>query len=299
MFILATTLLIYKLLSVDLNIDDIRAQMSINNGQEILLAFAWISEEELSLVKRFPEFFALDVTERTNVEKRSMFLVTGQDGNNKLFIVLHCFMPNAQMDSFNWIYDYAMPLLIGEETLLKNKATITDGENALYSPLVNQTEKLGPWQNSKHYRCTYHLFTQEWHKKVRCIQVSDAAHDVIEICRRWINSLITEVQHPYQFTHSVEKFGVYLSLNKVCIGNHAHQQISQIFFTSMMPIDVKWARCHRPLRFDLDQSTSSHTESMNHSLKETTSSTLAGMQLDTSSEAMLLHSKQLNDKREV
>ena len=87
MFILATTLLIYKLLSVDLNIDDIRAQMSINNGQEILLAFAWISEEELSLVKRFPEFFALDVTERTNVEKRSMFLVTGQDGNNKLFIV--------------------------------------------------------------------------------------------------------------------------------------------------------------------------------------------------------------------
>jgi len=66
--------------------------------------------------------FALDVTERTNVEKCSMFLVTGQDGNNKLFIVLHCFMPNAQMDSFNWIYDYAMPLLIGEETLLKNKA---------------------------------------------------------------------------------------------------------------------------------------------------------------------------------
>jgi len=273
--------------------------MSLNNGQEILLAFAWISEEELSLVKRFPDFFAMDVTERTNIEKRSMFLVTGQDGNNKIFIALHCFMPNAQMDSFNWIYDYAMPLLIGEETLLMNKVTITDGEDALYTPLVNQTEREGPWQNSKHYRCTYHLFTQEWHKKIRCIQVSDEAREIIETCRRWISSLITNVQYPYQFKHSVEKFRCYLSSNQVCIGNHAHKQISQIFFSSMMPIDAKWALCYRPMRFDLDQSTSSHTESMNHSLKETTSSTLAGMQIDTSGEAMLLHSKQLNNKRDV
>ena len=284
---------------VDLDIDTIRENMSLNNGQEILLAFAWISEEELSLVKRFPDFFAMDVTERTNIEKRSMFLVTGQDGNNKIFIALHCFMPNAQMDSFNWIYDYAMPLLIGEETLLMNKVTITDGEDALYTPLVNQTEREGPWQNSKHYRCTYHLFTQEWHKKVRGIQVSDEAREIIETCRRWISSLITNVQYPYQFKHSVEKFRCYLSSNQVCIGNHAHKQISQIFFSSMMPIDAKWALCYRPKRFDLDQSTSSHTESMNHSLKETTSSTLAGMQIDTSGEAMLLHSKQLNNKRDV
>ena len=65
-------------------------------------------------------------------------MVTGIDGNNKIFIALHCFMPNGFMETYDWIYDYAFPLfVVGDDVIKCNELVITDGEFALYDPLVN------------------------------------------------------------------------------------------------------------------------------------------------------------------
>ena len=133
-------------------IADIRKSMQLSNSQQVLLAFAWVSGEELSMVKRFPEMFMFDVTERTNIEKRGMFLATGIDGLGKIFIGLHCFMPNAQAVSYNWIYKVAIPTLWGNETVECVEVAITDGEDALYSPLQNQSDTSSPWNGIEVYR---------------------------------------------------------------------------------------------------------------------------------------------------
>ena len=57
-----------------------------------MLAFAWIMGEELQMVSKFPEMIIFDGTELTNKEKRGLFVGTGQDGHNKIFIALHSFM---------------------------------------------------------------------------------------------------------------------------------------------------------------------------------------------------------------
>lgn len=65
--------------------------MHINDNQEVLLSFAWITGEELQMVSKFPEMIIFDGTELINKEKRGLFVGTGQDGNNRIFIALHSF----------------------------------------------------------------------------------------------------------------------------------------------------------------------------------------------------------------
>ena len=88
-------------------------------------------------------------------------MATGIDGFGKIFIALHCYMPNAQPASFNWIYVHVMPVLWGYENISKIKAIITDGEHALYDPLINLSSLPDSDWNASVYRCTFHLFTQE------------------------------------------------------------------------------------------------------------------------------------------
>lgn len=133
----------------NLNIDEIRKCMQINDNQEVLLSIAWVSGEERNMVQKFPEIMTFDVTEKTNIEKRGLFLGVGQDGNGKIFTNLHCFMPNAQASSFNWIYREAIPYLWGTDAVRFNQVIITDGEEALYLPLTNIQESNQGWHGSK------------------------------------------------------------------------------------------------------------------------------------------------------
>jgi len=150
----------------NLSISDIREAMKIKDGQDILLAFASTTKKEAEMAKKFPEFFVMDVTEKTNVEKRGTFVVTGVDGNNKIFIALHCFMPNGFMETYDWIYDHAFPLLVGDNVIKHNQLVIADGEYELYDPLVNLSQINSPWKGTKHILCEYHLLEQEWIKTV-------------------------------------------------------------------------------------------------------------------------------------
>ena len=96
-----------------ININDIRSSMGIDYKQKILLSFAWISAGEKNILSKFPEVAFFDVTEKTNKEKRSIFIGTGIDGQGKLFISVHCFMPNAKAISFDWIYKHALKQIVG------------------------------------------------------------------------------------------------------------------------------------------------------------------------------------------
>ena len=187
--------------------------------------------KELSFFRRFPEFLAGDVTERTNNEKRGLFLLTGKDGNNKTFIACHCYLPNSKMDSFDWLYRIAIPSLSGEKIVLGNEVLLTDGEDSLYSPYINLSMIESPWQNSRHYRCSYHLFTQEWSTYVAGrVKKTDTGAIRAERIRIWIKQLISTVRTQYQYDDAVRKLRQYMDNSRDCIGDSAYTQIYRIFF---------------------------------------------------------------------
>ncbi len=134
------------------DIAGIRKEMQVRSSQKVLLAFAFATEDELRLVSKFPQFFAFDVTEKTNKEKRGLLVGTGIDGLGKIFIALHCYMPNSQMTSYGWVYRIAIPTLWGDCVVQKMKVIITDGEDALYRPFENLSETGGIWSGVLVYR---------------------------------------------------------------------------------------------------------------------------------------------------
>lgn len=98
-------------------------------------------------IERFPQLVTFDVTEKTNNQKRGLFIGTGLDGNGQIFPCLHVYMPNSQSSSYWWIYSHAIPILWGIDTIKNIQAIGTDGEFALYSPLQNQVNMGGDVSN--------------------------------------------------------------------------------------------------------------------------------------------------------
>jgi hypothetical protein len=134
------------------NIDLIRSSMTISDNEDVLLAVSWVSTSELDILSKFPSIIVLDVTEKTNREKRGLFVATGIDGNNKIFPALHSFMPNAKMNSFAWIYNHAIPELWPKDCIEKCEVMITDGEHSLYAPIENMIRMNTDWKNLHLYR---------------------------------------------------------------------------------------------------------------------------------------------------
>ena len=61
-------------------------------------------------------------------------------------------MPNARFESFSWIYKFALPELWTDKVISEIEVVITDGENALFSPLENLSGVSGPWNGVIVYR---------------------------------------------------------------------------------------------------------------------------------------------------
>lgn len=146
----------------DFSIEQIMHGMRVNQNQEVLLAIAWTTSYETDMLKKFPELVTFDVTEKTNNQKRVLFMGTGLDGNGQLFPCLHVFMPNSQVASYGWIYDNAIPALWDLDIIKNIQAIGTDCESALYSPLQNLINIEGDWKGTCLYRYIY-CFQHHYH----------------------------------------------------------------------------------------------------------------------------------------
>jgi hypothetical protein len=143
----------------------------------------------------------MDATEKTNKECWGLFMVVGQDGNGSIFTGLHCFMPNAQAESFQWIYSHATSELWPGGIAKNVEVVITDSKPALYSPLENEMNAGNIWnREAKVFGCTFHLFIQYWCKYVTGSKNEGSIQDcIVKGIRHWINMLIHQFMYEYQF----------------------------------------------------------------------------------------------------
>ena len=133
-----------------------RQSLQMRDGR-ILIAVAWATTEEKSLFHLFPEVLKADVTSQTNKERRPLFLLVGKDSYGATFTALRCFMPSEQKWMFQWLWETAIPLLMGKSILRRNNLLLTDGDFNEYEPFVNARDTLYP--HSHHGLCCYHLIS--------------------------------------------------------------------------------------------------------------------------------------------
>jgi len=145
----------------------IRKEMIVNRrgteSDKILLAVAWATHEMQKMFERYPEVIAADVTSQTNSEMRPLFLLAGKTADNQTFIALAAFLPRQSRWVFDWIFRFAVPLLLPQTALERVNLLMTDGDEKEYNPFLQVAETIYP--QAAHGLCVWHIIDRGWKDK--------------------------------------------------------------------------------------------------------------------------------------
>ena len=161
------------------NVKTWRDALKVGDGKQLLVALAWLHEEDMRNLSLFPEMLSIDVTFGVNKEQRNLLRVCGIDGNFKVFPAFNCFMPSKQYRAFNWVCKVAFPKLVGNDILRYNTLITSDQESPLISgirsmmgPRTMVSGDKFPLRRSIHRLDMFHIFLKEWRNNVSVFVVS-------------------------------------------------------------------------------------------------------------------------------
>ena len=82
----------------------LRKDISMQNGQEVLLSITKADDDMIRHVHMFPEVFFMDIIVNTNRQKRDLFLVVVKDATEECFIGNVTLLPCGQVWVFTKLY---------------------------------------------------------------------------------------------------------------------------------------------------------------------------------------------------
>ena len=199
-----------------------RKLLQISGGTQILVAFAWCHDEQIRLMRMFPEFLACDVTFGVTKEQRNLLMLVGIDGNNKIFPAMHCFMPSKEIRAFNWTFNTAVPYLLTHQSLSFNQTISTDSELAMYQPLRAMMDSSTCLKNSQHRLDKYHLFSKPWQEKVAIkIGKCEFTQSKVKSLRQMLEKLFNYVENEQEMKICIDDYKNYYQSHKLSFKNDA------------------------------------------------------------------------------
>ena len=150
-----------------LTISKVCSALKLNNGQQLLLAVAWVHKKAITEFKKYPEVVGFDVTYGTNQEKRPLAKGTLINSSSKNIPFFNAILPSQCRWVFHWIFDTAIPNLFPSEYLKKIQLFITDEDPNCYEMIE---------RSRSHYPVYKHRICK-WHK------VSCLCTNLIIICK--------------------------------------------------------------------------------------------------------------------
>jgi hypothetical protein len=144
--------------------EESRATVGAREDQDVLLACLWVIPEALRMFQTNPHVLCIDGTFNTNNEEKILITFSIRDSNGKMHVVARSFVPNERAWMFRWLFQVALPSLVGKEVLLFVKICITDGDSQETSQLDYALEKI--MKNAVRIRCAWHIVAQAMKKNV-------------------------------------------------------------------------------------------------------------------------------------
>jgi hypothetical protein len=140
----------------------------LDDSEAMLLFVAWGSDADLRYTTMFPKVFSIDTTYGTNIEKIPLLVFAGIDNNSKNFTALRVFLPSECEWVFRYVFEIAIPSLIGEANVEHINQINTDGDRQIYNPLTNFIlDKTSPWFGCIHVLCNCHMIDKLFSTKVK------------------------------------------------------------------------------------------------------------------------------------
>ena len=198
---------------------NVKTNLWDTDDQSMLLAVAWVTDEELSLMQMFLEVWFMDVTLGTNKEGRCLFLVCGKNSNNKGFTGVSIFVPSEQHWMFDWIFMDCLPTLLSHVIVQHNTLCVTDEDPQMYGALRAQQLLGNPWKG-EHCLCKWYLLVVDLATHVnKSIHKTDIQCKVLaKTAYQWIQSCVWTIETIEEFDYSVNLFWDWLE----CIDDDFH-----------------------------------------------------------------------------
>jgi len=140
-----------------LQMESWRQELMIHD-EKILVSFCWVMDDEVTEFSHFPEFLAVDVTFGTNRNSRNVCKVVGVDSSNKLCTYASCFMGSKQRRAYSWLFDSALPKLLGRSNASMTSVVCMDNEEMMNQALMGANA----WCSVRLRLDFYHLFLRPW-----------------------------------------------------------------------------------------------------------------------------------------
>lgn len=74
--------------------EESRAAVSARDDQDVLRACLWVMPKALRMFRTNPHILCIDGTFNTNNEEKILVTFSNRDGNGKMHVVAHAFVPN-------------------------------------------------------------------------------------------------------------------------------------------------------------------------------------------------------------
>lgn len=137
-----------------------RSQYQLTPEQKLTFSVAWVDPKERRKFRQFPEVLHIDATSDSNEEDRPLLTITGQDANGRMFTIMRVFLPNEQAWMFRWIFQTAMPILLGEKWMSRIRVIISDGDSQEIKQLDAAIQLFFP--QVMRVRCGWHIIDRGW-----------------------------------------------------------------------------------------------------------------------------------------
>jgi MULE transposase domain/SWIM zinc finger len=281
-----------------------RNSMCLEDGQKMLLAIAFNSNQDRRFSAINPEVLAADVTEQTNSEKRPLMMLAGLTGNNETFTLCRAFLPSQQRWVMDWFFRVAVPFLLPPGTLTRNRMMLTDGDEKEYNAFLAALDEHYP--NSRHHLCTWHLLDRGL-RRTPIMALCDQKYMCYDgtVCfkavKLWIQSWFSTIETVKEYEYSFGKLHEWLREEEVvaCMGTQVPDLIVNFILEKLTPHEQKWLFAHFIYRWTFDRQSSQIVEVENSAMKRSGSGPKPFHSIATAACSMILYQDLRNGEKSL
>jgi len=189
--------------------------LSLEDGQKILLAVAWVTTEARRYFQMFPEVCGVDVTNGTNSEQRPNARGTLLSSNNKNIPFWNSFLPSESGWVWKWVIIDGFRSLLPKSALDRMNLMITDEDPKCYHQIA-AARQLKVLPKVVHRLCAWHKVNRNYTTKARSRAITDTDKQFIHVVEKWLYSFSgSNIESMEEEKSSTEAFEDYLSYSGV------------------------------------------------------------------------------------
>lgn len=182
---------------------DTRDVIGAERDQTVLVALVWMTPKGKQYFQAFPEQMSVDGTHKTTKEEWELITFSIQDMNGGQETVMRCWAPNNRSWLYRWLFQTAVPALVGKAACEKTQLIICDGDPQECGQLDAAIKIV--FINAVRRRCGWHIVDRGWNNHIgqnlggRSHARRTEINNLVRTIKNWLYSMMKDIETPEEY----------------------------------------------------------------------------------------------------